>query len=210
MAPFNGYIVEEHSYLGQWLSKGDPVVTLALLDTVEVVAKIDQWDLKHVQVGAEANIRIQGIEHPLWSQSPVADLLPNWMVDTFSEHSDQWKGKIVSIVPQSRWKEGSRSFPVRIELKNWFRETNGLRIPVLQEGMMAEVTIHGKPVTALMVPKDSVVRTTRGNQLFVLDSQADEQQHSSVTQKQVETGLSEGDWIQVFVEGLKAGRFGRD
>ena len=39
-APFTGFVVEEHTYIGQWLSKGAAVVTLAQLNEVEVEVQI--------------------------------------------------------------------------------------------------------------------------------------------------------------------------
>ena len=180
-APFSGYISKSHSYLGQWLSKGDPVVTLTLLDTVDVAAMVDQRDLGLIRLGEKAQFRVKGIE-------PAA-----------------WEGTIVQIIPRSEWETGSRGFPVVVRLKNEFRETQGRRRPVLKEGMMAEFTFSGPPVDATLVPKDAVVRTTRGNQVYVFQPEGPDPNKGKARLFIVETGVSDGTSIQVTAEGLVAG-----
>ncbi len=166
-APFTGYVVQEHTYVGQWLSKGDPVVTLVLVDEVDAVVNVDQRDLKHVRLGNVADVKI------------VA-----------SEKND-WQGQIVSLVPRSEWKSGSRSFPIKVRLSNEFEDANGQRLPVLKEGMMAEVTFAGEPYDALLVPKDSLVRTSRGLIINIFAPNPENATSGTVRQIPVETGLSE-------------------
>jgi len=180
-APFSGYISKSHSYLGQWLSKGDPVVTLTLLDTVDVAAIVDQRDLGLIRLGEKAQFRVKGIE-------PAT-----------------WEGTIVQIIPRSEWETGSRGFPVVVRLKNEFREVQGFRRPVLKEGMMAEFTFSGPPVDATLVPKDAVVRTTRGNQVYVFQPEGPDPNKGKARLFIVETGVSDGTSIQVTAEGLVAG-----
>ena len=50
-APFDGFVVEEHTNAGQWLSKGAPVVTLADLKFVEVEVQVDQQYIDQIQPG---------------------------------------------------------------------------------------------------------------------------------------------------------------
>ncbi len=187
-APFAGYISKSHTYLGQWLSKGDPIVTLTKLDTVDVAALVDQWDLGMIQLGQKAKFHVKGIE------------------------PDEWEGTIVQIIPRSEWETGSRGFPVVVRLQNQFREVEGRRRPVLKEGMMVEFRFQGAPKETLLVPKDAVIRTTRGNQLFVFlpdtaDSAAPPAQPSTGKAQMfiVETGISDGEFIEVSAPGLAAG-----
>ena len=153
-APFDGFVVVQHSYLGQWLSKGDPVVTLARMDAVEILANVDQRDAGLVQLFDQAGIHVGGTER------------------------EQWSGTIVAMVPRSEWKSGSRGFPVKVRLKNEIvakeivdDQGNKLTkmLPTLKEGMMAEVTFSGKPIEAVLAPKDAIVRTSRGTQMFLFD-----------------------------------------
>ena len=175
-APFDGFVVAEHTYIGQWLSKGDAIVTLSRLDEVNIAVSVDQQDLAHIQVGREAHV-------------------------TFPEQKTTTTGTIISIVPRSDWQTGSRGFPVLVRSKNQFADSHGKRIPLLKEGMMAEVTFTGQPVRATLVPKDAIVRTSRGQFIYAYQPEGNENK-GLATQIQVETGLSDGAWIHVVGEGL--------
>jgi len=61
LAPFAGYVVKEHSFKGQWLDKGDPVATIAMLGAVDVIVNVDQSDIRHVRLGQQASIDIQDL-----------------------------------------------------------------------------------------------------------------------------------------------------
>ena len=157
LAPFDGFIVKEHTYRGQWLSKGDPVVTLAQMDEVDVIANVDQQDESLVRLFDDAQVRIDGISI---NGIPRRD----------------WPGKIKAVVPRSEWRSGSRGFPVKVRLQNSRITVKGVDedgneytriLPVLKEGMMAQVTFSGAPLQALLAPKNALVRTSRGTQMFL-------------------------------------------
>lgn len=177
-APFAGYIAREQTEVGQWLSKGDPVLTLIRLDEVDVVVNVDQWQLQNVQLGQTAEVTIGGVQ------------------------PDKWEGKIVSIVPQSEWRTGSRGFPVKVRLNNIFRDRDGTKVPLLHEGMMASVTFRGTSKSTPMIPKDALVRTNRGTFIHLFkpaDGQLDSDKPTpgSTLQLSVEPGISDGEWIEV-------------
>lgn len=184
-APFAGFVTAEHTFRGQWLSKGDPVVTIARMDEVDVLVNVDQRDLKHVRVGDDAAVEIAGA-------SPV-----------------EWSGKIVAVVPRSEWKSGSRAFPVKIRLTNSFEERDGRKSPVLKEGMMATVTFRGPPQQALMVHKDALVRTTSGVNVhvFLPETEYDPQTQTkgSAVQVPVDVGVAEGEMIQIIPRAAPSG-----
>ena len=121
-----------------------------------------------------------------------------------SQQTD-WDGKVVAIVPRSEWESGSRGFPVEVRLKNRFQEIDGQRLPMLKEGMMTEVTFEGPPVDAILVPKDALVRTSRGMILYVFDPDPQNANSGTVRQLTVESGLSDGTEIQVLNEELQPG-----
>ncbi|MBL8811271.1 MAG: efflux RND transporter periplasmic adaptor subunit [Planctomycetaceae bacterium] len=185
-APFDGYIVEEHTYLGQWLSKGAPVVTLARLDEVEVEVLIDQQFIDQIRPGRAVSLKVEGTGQK-------------------DGKLREWPGEVATIVPRSNWESGSRSFPVIIRIQNEFDSETGAPIPALREGMMAEATFNGSPVDGIMVPKDSIVRTSRGAFIFVVNPQ-EADKPLSVRQVMVEVGISNGTWIQVRGETLEAGQ----
>lgn len=185
-APFDGYIVEEHTNVGQWLSRGAPVVTLARLDEVEVEVLIDQQFIDQIRPGRAVSLKVEG--------TGQKDGKPR-----------EWPGEVATIVPRSNWESGSRSFPVIIRIRNEFDTETGAPIPALREGMMAEATFNGSPVEGIMVPKDSIVRTSRGAFIFVVNPQ-EAGKPLSVRQVMVDVGISAGTWIQVRGESLAAGQ----
>ncbi len=184
-APFDGFVVAEHTNVGQWLAKGASIVTLAQLDEVEVQVQIDQQFIDQITAGRPVTLMIQGTGNR-------------------NGEAREWKGEVSSIVPRSNWEDGSRSFPVIIRIKNEIDASTMPPIPALREGMVAEAEFRGQPIDALLVPKDSMVRTSRGTFIFVVNPPA-EGQPLSVRQVMVEPGLSSGTSIQVIGENLEPG-----
>ena len=184
-APFDGFIVAEHTNVGQWLAKGDSVVTLAQLDEVEVQVQIDQQFIDQIAPGRPVTLMIQGTGNR-------------------NGEAREWKGEVSSIVPRSNWEGGSRSFPVIIRIKNEIDTSTMPPIPALREGMMAEAAFAGQSIDAVLVPKDSMVRTSLGTFIFVVNPLT-EGQPPSVRQVMVEPGLSSEASIQVTGENLEPG-----
>jgi multidrug efflux pump subunit AcrA (membrane-fusion protein) len=112
---------------------------------------------------------------------------------------------VAAVVPRSNWERGSRSFPVIIRIQNEIDSSTTPPTPALREGMMAEAAFRGIPVKALLVPKDSVVRTSRGAFVYVVNP-AEEGKPLSVRQVLVSLGIGTGVWIQVQGESLAAGQ----
>lgn len=183
-APFDGFVAERHAWLGQWLSKGSPVITLLQLDEVDVEVQVDQEFIGQVVPGKDVRLRIPGAR-------------------SSGDASHWWSGTVHSVVSRSNWEDGSRSFPVVIRIPNVFRGEDDNPQPVLREGMMAEAEFYGEREPAVMVPKDSIVRTSRGSFLFAVNP-ATADQERSVRQVFVEPGISEADWIQVLGTDLAA------
>lgn len=184
-APFSGYIVSEETYLGQWLSRGDPVVRMARLDEVDVEVPVDQAFVSQVPRGVTVTIRVVGTPNP-------------------DSDNGNWTGIVQNVIPRSDWESGSRSFPVIVRIANRMSGPTDAPLPTLREGMMAEVEFFGTPVNAIMVPKDSLVRTSRGIFVFAVNPAADGKP-PSVRQVMVETGISQAGWIQVIADSLDPG-----
>ena len=91
-APFNGYITEEHSQVGEWLDSGDNVVELIDIDTVEIKVDMPEKYVHQVKKGDEVTVTFNSLP------------------------GKEFKGEIVSIVPQADM--SSRAFPVKINLDN--------------------------------------------------------------------------------------------
>lgn len=184
-APFAGFVVEEHTYVGQWLANGAPIVTLAGLDEVEVELMIDQQYVSEITPGRAVQLTVRGAGS--------------------SAAAEQWQGQVSTVIPRSEWESGSRSFPIIVRIPNRIDESVSPPLPALREGMMAEAEFAGVPVDAILVPKDSIVRSSRGAFIYVLNPPA-EGGVQNVRQVMVQTGVAADGWIQVTGEGLAAGQ----
>ncbi|MEZ5944171.1 MAG: efflux RND transporter periplasmic adaptor subunit [Planctomycetaceae bacterium] len=177
-APFAGVIVEEHTEAGQWLSKADSVVTLAdLLDEVFVIANIEQRNLSNVELGAKVRVEIEAA----------------------SVHD--WEGTIVSLVPRSAWESGSRTFPVKVSIKNRLLTSGDRSFPALTEGMFARVFFEGPPREAVLVHKNCIIRSENGSKVFVALGDTEPKAKPVMIQE----GDAFGDYVEVTDGSLSVG-----
>jgi len=127
-APFDGYVTKEHTEVGQWISKGDPIVEVIEVDEVDIEVPVLESYLPQFQVGMTARVTIGALPKQWW-EAPVS-----------------------AIVPQADVR--SRSFPVKVRLKN----SSGPGGVLFKSGMFARVTLPiGGKGPAKLVPKDAVV-----------------------------------------------------
>ncbi|MHC4548537.1 MAG: efflux RND transporter periplasmic adaptor subunit [Planctomycetota bacterium] len=127
-APFKGYVVEEHTEVGQWLDKGEEVVAVAALDEVDVTVPVLEDYVLGVRVGMEITVTI--------------DALPGRLLE----------GRLKAIVPKADPR--ARTFPVKIRLKN---PPAGGGV-LMKAGMFARIHVPvGETERALVVPKDALV-----------------------------------------------------
>lgn len=181
-APFAGIVVHESTQRGQWLAKGAPVVTVAdILEEVHVIANVDQRDLPFVQIGATVDLDIEATTQK------------------------KWQGTVLTIVPRSAWESGSRTFPVKVAVKNVMKESGSHRFPTLTEGMLARVTFKGPTHLATLVPKDSVVRSEAGSKLFVVLADADKPDTGKAKPVMLQEGSFFGNRVEVLSSDLQPG-----
>jgi RND family efflux transporter MFP subunit len=176
-APFDGYIVAEHTEQGQWIKSGDPVAEVIAIDPIEVTVSVPQSDIAGLQA---AVAEFAGRE-----QAAPAGV----RVDALG--AETYPGQIVRVVPQADLR--SRTFPVKVQLPNPIEG----RSHKLKAGMLAHVTLPiGAAAPGTLVPKDALVLGGGQSRVFVVvtDPQSKMQIAKEVL---VETGLSEGDWIEV-------------
>ncbi len=91
-APVSGSVVERHTLVGQWLSKGDPVVTLTVLNPIRVMVPVPERYVSRIKNGDSSKVTF--------------DALPDRV----------FKGVIDAIIPRADG--AARTFPVRIEVPN--------------------------------------------------------------------------------------------
>jgi len=129
-APFAAYVVRTSTELGERVSAGDPLLTLAELDEVEAVIPVPNAALDRLRTGADVTVEIPSLPAKL----------------------RRFTGKIVAIVPLAD--ERSRTLPVRIRIRNPIVEG----IPRLKAGTLAVAVLPvGDKVPTLLVPKDAIV-----------------------------------------------------
>ena len=137
------------------------------LDVVELEAFVPSRYISRLRIGHKVNIA----------------------VEAFPERP--FVGMIDRIIPQA---DVSRTFPVRIRLKNVMQD-NG---PLLKSGMLARVSL---PVSgeekAVMVPKDAIVLGSDSPRVFVVGPPQSSSQNTSVKEVRVELGVAMQDKIQV-------------
>jgi HlyD family secretion protein len=172
---FDGYVVAEHTEIGQWVSRGDPVAEVVALDQVDIEAKVVESQVPYVQIGDSVRVSV-----------------PSLPDKTFT-------GEIISVVPQADVR--SRTFPVKVRVAN---ELTPDGQPVIKSGMLAQVVLPTGPQReALLVPKDALVLGGRQPMIYTVDPSAAQKQDDSdllsapVQAVPVELGVADGELIQV-------------
>ncbi len=167
-APFTGYVVAEHTEVGQWLSAGAPVVDLYDLSEVDVEIPLLEDYIRHVHVGTQASVSFGALT------------------------GEVFQGNVALIVPQAD--ERSRCFPVKIRLKNRIIDQG----PLLRAGMFARATLSvGDPTTATLVPKDALVLGGPKPIVHVVDFDEGSDESGRARLAPVELGVTQGSLIEV-------------
>lgn len=91
-APFAGYVVKEHTEIGEWLAKGAAVAEVVALDEVDVVAPVVEDYILGVKVGMVASVTIGAVP------------------------GQTFEGTVIAVVPGAD--ERARTFPVKVRVKN--------------------------------------------------------------------------------------------
>lgn len=171
---FAGYVTVEHTEVGQWVSRGEPVAEIIALDDVFVVIKVPETQIPVVKVGDEVQVEVSAL---------ASQIIP---------------GTIASVIPQADVR--SRTFPVKIRLKNSISSTGE---PLLKAGMLARVKLPvGESKPALLVEKDALVLGRTSPIVWTIDPQsietsADGMRIADAIAIPVTVGDSEGALIEV-------------
>lgn len=169
-APFDGYIVAEHTEIGQWVAKGAPIIDMVELDTVEISVPVLEDYIRFVIPGDEARVEVGALR------------------------GESFIGEIASVVPQADPR--SRSFPVKVRVVNETREES--EDVLMKAGMFARVALPvGQEQVALMVPKDALVLGGATPVVYVVESDSDEASLGAVRPVPVQVGVADDGLIQV-------------
>ncbi len=126
-SPFDGYVSQELTEQGAWVTQGDAVAEVLEINPVEVEVFVPEENVRFVPLGGTCDVRVEAFPD-----------------QTFA-------GTIDRIVPLADAR--SRTFPVRIVVPN---EPVDGSYPLLP-GMLARVSLaSGSTTDALLVPKDAI------------------------------------------------------
>ncbi len=174
---FAGYVVAEHTEVGQWVKSGDLVAEVVELDTVEIAIQVVEQYVPFVTIGQQVRVEI-----------------PSLGERTFP-------GEVAMIVPQADVR--ARTFPVKVRLPNEITSAG----PLIKSGMLARVSLPtGAKQNALLVPKDALVLGGPMPVVYVLSSSDPTSKQSQVAAVPVELGVAQGILIQV-TGAIVAGQF---
>jgi RND family efflux transporter MFP subunit len=167
-APFAGYVAAEHTQQGQWVGLGDPIADVVDLTTVEIKVSVPGRYIPHVRRGMQAAVRVEALSR------------------------EAFAGEVFRVVPQADVR--SRTFPVVVRVENPRRGDDF----ALKAGMLAWATLGvGKPVSALLVPKDALVLGGETPRVFVVKPDKDKPQVGTAVPVPVQIGVADGDRVQV-------------
>ena len=175
-APFAGIVTSKMTELGEWISRGDPVMEIVQLDPIELKINVPQNYIARLQDSLNDSLEKGQPYLAQISVESVADLV---------------EGEVVSIIPQADLR--SRSFPVLIRIKNTQTGSGFL----LKSGMLARASLFiGRNEQVTLVKKDALVLGGPQISLYVV---ADDPQSQTKVARPVpvQIGASIGDWIQV-------------
>lgn len=175
--PFDGFVVEEHTEVGQWIKSGDLVAVVEDLSEVEVEAQVLENYLDHVRQGSQARVEINA--------------LPNQL----------FVGEVTRIIPRAD--ERSRNFPVQVRLKNRF-DAQGL--PLIKSGMFARVWLPvEKRDRVLVAPNDAVVMGGPAPIVYIAERKSAGAAEAVVRLMPVQLGTAFGKGIELTGDGLAPG-----
>ncbi len=175
-APFTGYVTSKNTELGQWVTRGETVLEIIQLDPIELVVPVPQTYIQSLQEALEKH---RTSDSKLMAQVTV-DSLPHLL-----------EGEVVTSIPQADLR--SRSFPVKIRLKNPQTPSGHL----LKAGMLARATMFiGDEADILLVKKDALVLGGLDKSVYVV-AQDPKTQTMIAKLVPVEVGASIKDWIQI-------------
>jgi HlyD family secretion protein len=142
--PFGGYVVAEHTEIGQWIESGGLVAVVEDLDEVELEAQVLENYLANVRLKTQARIELAA--------------LPD----------QKFTAEVTAIVPRAD--ERSRNFPVKLRMKNTFHADG---TPVIRSGMFARIWLPvERRESVLLVPQDAVVLGGPSPIVYVVERKA--------------------------------------
>jgi RND family efflux transporter MFP subunit len=158
VAPFSGYIVEQHTEVGQWLNMGVPVATLIDLSLIKVQVPLPERYVSRIQEGAAAKVKFDAL------------------------NGESFEGRVTALIPLAE--QNTRNLPLEVTLPNPDgRIKAGLlaRVSVTTEGRTAlfvpkdALVLNEGKATVFVIQEDKVIPfsvqtgAAVGNMIEVMD-----------------------------------------
>ncbi len=175
-APFDGSIVAKHTELGEWVTPGAQVVTIAALDEVDVRVGVVEDVIAAISVGDAAHVHVPALDGTVLF------------------------GRVHTVIPMAD--QRTRAFPVDVRIR---RKTSGAEPAALNlgAGMFTRVSLAVGPAKrSMVVPKDALVLGGPKPVVWLVISDPDGTH--TVVPAPVEVGEAESGFITV-TGGLRAG-----
>ena len=163
LAPFDGYVTEEHLQVGEWVAQGGRIAEVVEIDDVYVDVQVSESCVAELRPGTTARVVIAALG------------------------ADIFAGQVAAVVPKGDCQ--SRCFPVRVRLKNPASVTNPGQL-LLKPGMFAEVKLPVRSKTMLSVPKDSLVLGEHSPLVWVVEPEATDSAAGLVRVRQVSVDVA--------------------
>ena len=91
-APFSGFVIKEHTQVGEWVEKGGPIVNMADLSSIEVVLDVPERYIPRLALGGRTQVQVDAL------------------------NPEKFTGKIAAIIAVGD--SASRAFPVKVSVDN--------------------------------------------------------------------------------------------
>jgi len=158
LAPFDGFVIKKETEVGQWLEKGDPGLTMIVINPAKVEVNLPQFYFDRIQNKTSATIILESRD------SNKEDL--------------KIQGEVVEKIYSGD--QTSRTFPIRIKVDNPNAE--------IAIGMSVQVELQSakKQPDRFYVPKDALVRTP--NEVFIWVIRTENENDLTAEKIQVEPG----------------------
>lgn len=176
-APFSGVLGLRQVDLGQYVSGGDPLVSLQALDPIRVVFSVPQQQVGRFRVGTPVTVRSEGGDGPGGEAAAVAPGLTR-------------QGRVTAI--DSEIDEATRNIRVQATFDN----PQGMLLP----GMFVSVVAStGAADRVIAVPASAISYAPYGDSVFVVEEMEgpDGETYRGVSQHFVELGPARGDLVAI-------------
>jgi HlyD family secretion protein len=180
VAPFDGTVVAVGAAVGDLVSSGTSIVTLADLSSMEVLASVDETDISQVKVGQEAQITFDAIT------------------------GSTFKGKVLEVPLEGTLSSSVVTYQVRLSLEG---AENVSLLPGMTANVKI---VTGQRQNVLLVPLLAITQEDTGDVVLVKDSAGTATTPVQVglndgTYAEVLRGLNEGDRVVLQYQATTAG-----